>query len=326
MTMFGIRYDLRCPAFGSATSTELATALVDQCEWADRLGFVNVTLSEHHGSEDGYLPSPLVMAAAIASRTKNIRITIGALIIPLHDPIRVAEDMAMVDVISNGRLIPILSAGYVKSEFDTFGVPMKGRGKLVEEAVEVLEKAWTGEPFEYRGATVRVTPRPVQRPRPPIFLGGSSNIAARRAARIADGFLPSDPKFFEVYREECVKLGKPDPGAPAVSPGTYMHVAEDPDAAWEKIAPHAMHEMNAYGKWSAESGIDTTYKPIDDPDELRAGGKYPVMTPDELIEECRKMGPTGMVTLHPLMGGTAPELAWESLRLIESKVLPAVRG
>jgi hypothetical protein len=87
-----------------------------------------------------------------------------------------------------------------------------------------------------------------------------------------------------------------------------------------------MHEMNASGKWAVESGIDTTYRPIDDPDELRATGKYPVMTPDELIEECRRLGPAGMVLLHPLMGGTPPELAWESLRLIEPEVLPAVRG
>ena len=326
MTLFGLRYDLRCPVFGSATSAELAAAAIDQCEWADRLGFVNVTLSEHHGSEDGYLPSPLVMAAAIASRTKNLRITIGALIAPLHDPIRVAEDMAMLDVICNGRLIPIFGAGYVVSEFATFGVPMRGRGRLVEETVRVLEKAWTGKPFEYRGATVRVTPRPVQQPRPPILLGGSSNVAARRAARIADGFLPSEPKFFDVYREECLKLGKPDPGPPVPSLGTYLHVAEDPDAAWEKIAPHAMHEMNAYGSWAREAGVESPYEPIDDPDALRAMGAYPVMTPDELIEACRKLGPTGMVTLHPLMGGTPPELAWGSLHLIESKVLPALRG
>jgi alkanesulfonate monooxygenase SsuD/methylene tetrahydromethanopterin reductase-like flavin-dependent oxidoreductase (luciferase family) len=325
MTLFSLRYDLRCPPFGKADSAALAATAVEQCAWADERGFVSVTLSEHHGSPDGYLPSPLVMAGAMAARTQNLRLVIGALIVPLHDPVRIAEDMAVVDVLSNGRLIPVVSGGYVESEFRTFGRSLSERAGIMESIVPFLRRAWTGEPFEHEGRTVRVTPRPVQQPCPPILMGGASPAAARRAARHADGFMPTLPEFHEIYREELRKLGKPDPGPMTPSTGNFIHVAEDPDAAWERIAPHAMHEMNAYGAWAAESGSTTGYRPIGSAEELRATGLYPIVTPDELIARVRAIGPGGAVTLHPLMGGMDPEVSWESLHLVESKVLPALR-
>ena len=324
MAMFALRYDLRCPPFAKTSAAELAAVAIEQCEWADRLGFVSVTLSEHHGSDDGYLPSPMVLAAAIAARTVNLRLMLGAMIAPLHDPVRLAEDLAVLDVVSNGRLIPVLSGGYVASEFARFGRKLSERAELMDEIVPFLEQAWTGEPFEHRGRPVCVTPRPVQRPRPPIWLGGSSRAAARRAARLADHFMPSLPEYHEVFREERLKLGKPDPGpAPAVL-SNFVHVAEDPDAAWEQIAPHALHETNAYARWASDTGADVPYQAIDDADVLRASGQYPVLTPDELIEKARALGAAGTVMLHPLMGGLAPELSWQSLRLIETRVLPAL--
>jgi alkanesulfonate monooxygenase SsuD/methylene tetrahydromethanopterin reductase-like flavin-dependent oxidoreductase (luciferase family) len=195
----------------------------------------------------------------------------------------------------------------------------------MEEIVPFLERAWTGEPFEHRGTTVRVTPRPVQKPRPPIFMGGGSEVAARRAARYADHFIPTVPEFFEIYREERVKLGKPDPGPMSRTPGGFLYLAEDPDAAWQRIAPYAMHETNAYGKWIAEAGTAGPYKTVTDADALRATGQYRVLTPDQLIAEARELGPMDSILFHPLMGGMDPELSWASLRLFETKVLPAIR-
>jgi alkanesulfonate monooxygenase SsuD/methylene tetrahydromethanopterin reductase-like flavin-dependent oxidoreductase (luciferase family) len=194
MALFSLRYDLRCPPFASATPQELAETAIEQCAWADALGFVSVTLSEHHGSDDGYLPSPLVLGGAIAARTRNLRLILGALIAPLHDPVRLAEDLAVLDLMSGGRVIPVLAGGYVAEEFRAFGRQLSERAELMDEIVPFLERAWTGEPFEHRGRTVRVTPRPAQQPRPPIWLGGSSRAAARRAARLADHFLPSLPE------------------------------------------------------------------------------------------------------------------------------------
>jgi alkanesulfonate monooxygenase SsuD/methylene tetrahydromethanopterin reductase-like flavin-dependent oxidoreductase (luciferase family) len=324
MAIFGLRYDLRRAPCARATHAELAAAALAQCEWADTRGFLTVTLSEHHGSPDGYLPSPMVMAAAVAARTRQLRIVLAAVIAPLHDPIRLAEDLAVVDVVSNGRLLPVLGAGYVESEFRAFGRALGERGRAVEEAVRVLEAAWTGEPFEHRGATVRVTPRPVQQPRPPIFLGGSAPAAARRAARIADGFVPAVPEAWEAYRAERLRLGHPDPG-PYVAPlANFVHVARDPDAAWARIAPFALHETNAYARWAAGSGASSPYRGARDAGELRASGQYLVVTPEELVARARALPPLGAVMLHPLMGGLDPELGWESLRLVAEEVLPAL--
>jgi alkanesulfonate monooxygenase SsuD/methylene tetrahydromethanopterin reductase-like flavin-dependent oxidoreductase (luciferase family) len=326
MPLLSLRYDLRCAPFDTTSSADLAATALEQCAWADQLGFATVTLSEHHGSPDGYLPSPLLFGAAIAARTRSLRLVIAALIAPLHDPIRLAEDIAMLDVVSRGRVIPVVSGGYVESEFRAFGKRLCDRARVMEEIVPWLTRAWSGEPFEHQGATVRLMPRPVQKPRPPIFMGGGSAAAARRAARHADHFLPTLPEFYPIYREERVRLGKPDPGPLPRTTGNFLYVAEDPDAAWKRIAPYAMHEMNAYGQWMSEAGVSGPYQPIRDADALRATGQYAVMTPSQLIEATRGMTGFDTVLFHPLMGGMDPELSWASLRLFEAKVLPALRA
>src|SRR5690606_1930923 len=156
-----LRYDMRAPAFGPPAEV-LYKAALEQCAWAEDHGFVMTTLSEHHGADDGYCPSPLVMAAAIAGRTRNLRVMIAALVLPLYDPIRLAEDLAVLDLASGGRVDLILGAGYRAEELAMFGHTLDDRIPLLEEGIAVLQQAWTGEEFEYRGRRVRVTPRPAR--------------------------------------------------------------------------------------------------------------------------------------------------------------------
>jgi len=324
MAFFGIRFDMRMPSMAPGTRADRYGAAVDMVEWADSLGFVTAVLSEHHGSPDGYLPSPLPLAAAMAARSSNIRIGIAAMVSSFHDPLRLAEDVAVVDLISNGRIDLTLTNGYVDAEFAMFDVPLSGRAKRTTESVEVLKQAWTGEPFEFRGRTVQVLPTPAQPGGPPISLGGSVEAAARRAARIADGFIPSTPEIWEFYADECVKIGKPDPGPYLGGDTSVIHVATDVDEGWTELAPYAMHEVNAYGDWAASAGIEgaTGFVRVDDPDVLRATGQYRVLTPQELVAELTAKGPFAFCMLHPLVGGLAPEAAWRSLRLIEHEVIP----
>lgn len=324
MAFFGMRFDLRDPAFAPTTTTERYAAAVEMSEWADRQGFVIVVLSEHHGASDGYLPSPLPLAAAIGVRTANVRIGISAMVTSFHDPLRLAEDTAVTDLLTGGRLDLTLTNGYVESEFDMFGVPLSARAARTTEMVATLKQAWTGEPFEYRGRMVRVMPMPAQSGGPKISLGGSVEAAARRAARIADGFTPSTPDIWEFYVDECQKLGKPDPGPFMGGDTSVVHVASDVDEGWAELAPYAMHEINAYGEWAAGAGMEgaTGYVRTDDPDALRATGQYRVVTPAQLVEELDAKGPFAFCMLHPLVGGLPPELAWKSLRLIETEVIP----
>ena len=213
MALFGLRFDFRNPSFAGTTMAERYRAALDMAEWADRSGAVALVLSEHHGSDDGYLPSPLPLAAAVAARTTNIRINLAALVASFHDPLRLAEDIAVVDLISEGRLDVIITNGYVSDEFTMFGQPIGGRAQRITELVSVLRQAWTGEPFTYRGRTVTVSPRPFQDGGPKISLGGSTEPAARRAARIGDGFMPSTPAVWEFYRDEIMRLGQSRSGA-----------------------------------------------------------------------------------------------------------------
>ena len=188
--MLGMRFDLRVPDFAPVTTAEQYQTCLEMADWADRLGFDFLALSEHHASPDGYLPAPIPLAAAILGRTGRIGVNIAAVLLVLHDPIRVAEELAVVDLFAPGRITVTAGLGYRAVEFEMAGVDKKQRGKLLEEYVGVLRQAWTGEPFEWRGRTIQVTPRPATPGGPMILMGGGSEAAARRATAPALRLLP----------------------------------------------------------------------------------------------------------------------------------------
>jgi len=334
---FGLRFDFRNPAtVGSTTGTGTGTvgtgtstadqyaAALDMAAWADRLGCASITLSEHHGSADGYLPSPIPMLAAMAARTEQVRFAIAALVAPFYDPLRLAEDLIVLDNLCRGRLDLIVGGGYVPAEFDMFGVQAKDRPARVTEVVTTLKAAFAGRPFDYRGHTVQITPAPFRPGGPSVSLGGSSEGAARRAARIADGFFPTDPKLWDFYRDELRQLGRPHPGpCPLGSGSLLVALAEDPEQGWQQMAPFFLHQANAYGAWQAASSVATPYRIVPDTDALRATGQFRVLTPDQLIAELRA-APAPFANFHPLVGGMPIDLAWSSLRLFEHEVLPVL--
>jgi alkanesulfonate monooxygenase SsuD/methylene tetrahydromethanopterin reductase-like flavin-dependent oxidoreductase (luciferase family) len=302
MAFVGIRFDLRVPPFAPTTHARQYEACLAQCAWADELGLDLVVLSEHHGVEDGYLPAPLTLAAVIAGRTRRIRISIAAVLLPLHDPIRLAEQLAVLDLASDSRVSFIAGLGYRHEEFEMAGVDRKQRGKLLEEYVQVLRQAWTGEPFEWRGRRVRVTPKP--KAPPFVLVGGSTEKAARRAARLRTAFSPAvgDAKLAEIYEDECRKVGFAQgfvamPGGPG-----FVHVARDPERAWAQIGPHALYDAQTYDSWQTpgqRSEVHVAAKTVDD---VRASGVYRIVTPDECVALAQQYG---RVILHPLMGGIA---------------------
>src|SRR4029077_5922691 len=143
-------------------------------------------------------------------------------------------------------------------------------------AVATLRAAFSGGPFDYRGRTVGITPAPFRPGGPTLSLGGSSEGAARRAAHIADGFLPSVPDVWDFYRDEVQRLGRPDPGPSPVGENRTVALAEDVDEGWKQMAPFFLHETNAYGAWQAQDDIASPYRTVDDVDELKAKGQYAV--------------------------------------------------
>ena len=317
-----LRYDIRAPDFGPPAE-HLYRAALDQSEWADGAGFHNVAISEHHASPDGFLPSPVVMAAAIGARTHRVRISISLLLLPFYEPIRLAEDLAVADLVSSGRIDVMIGAGYREEEFDMYGVDIHRRGALMEDGVSFLTRAWTGEPFEYRGRMVQVLPRPAQRPRPRIVLGGASPASARRAARLADGYAPMGQRLYEIYVEELARLGKPVPsdGPARRGPQTpVVAVTEDPERTWKAIERNLMHDALVYGSWTS-GRRGAIFTPVSTFEELRTAEQYWVLTPEECLDKIREFG---ALTLHPLVGGIDPQLAAESLQLFADRVMPHV--
>ncbi len=322
-TMLTLAYDMRAPDAG-ADPVSLYAAAIEQCAWADKVGFTDVQLMEHHASTDGYLPSPIVLGSAVAGVTSQLFIRLCLVLLPLYDPLRIAEDLAVLDLISGGRLRLTVGLGYREAEYEQFGVNMKRRPSLMEEAVDTLKLAWTGEPFDFRGRRVRVLPRPAQRPRPRITMGGASPASARRAARIADAYYPIAPRLYEIYQEELLALGKTPSalqGNAVTSDDVYVFVAEDPEREWALIAPHAAHDTQEYASWiDGRRGGGFSF--VDDIEQLRTEGNYRVWTPAECIDQAREHG--GLV-FKPLVGGLEPEVGWRSLQLFADKVLPSLR-
>jgi probable F420-dependent oxidoreductase len=190
---FGLWYDFRNPAQWRQPSDRLYREILDQIAWGENNGFDDVWLSEHHFIEDGYLPSILPAAAAIAARTNRIRIVSGVLLVPFHNPVRLAEDIATVDVISGGRFELGAGVGFKREEFEGFGVPFKERGARTNQSLEIIRRALAGETVTFKSEffefqNIKVTPEPIQKPHPPIWLGGFTPAALRRAARFGDGF------------------------------------------------------------------------------------------------------------------------------------------
>jgi alkanesulfonate monooxygenase SsuD/methylene tetrahydromethanopterin reductase-like flavin-dependent oxidoreductase (luciferase family) len=324
MAMAMMRFNLVLPGLEPRLLSDMHKAALDMVAYGDEHGFAMVTLEEHHGADNGWSPSPLVFAGLVFGRTKLLGVTISALLLPLHDPLRVAEDIAVLDLASGGRLTTMLGLGYRPSEYAAHGKDWSRRGELMDEAVQALLDAWTGEPFEYRGTTVRVTPPPLTQPHPFVLLGGTSAPAARRAARFGLPFFPAAhlPELEALYYEQCAAHGTTG-FCMMPSPDTVMlHVADDPDRAWAELGDYFFHEASTYASWQTPDIKSAVHSHARTVDELRAEGIYQVLTPDECVERAQAQGAAAAFSLHPLCGGMPIDKAWESVQLFTDKVLP----
>lgn len=318
-----ITYDMRGPQFGAQRNYLYDTAL-DQVSWADEMGFDVVGLGEHHGSEDGYNPSPLVLASAMAARSRHIMLRTSVLLATLYDLPKLAEDAAITQIISNGRLLLGIGAGYRPSEFETFGRTLDERWKVMGESCEFFRQAWQGKPFQWQGRECHITPRP-EPFAPPILLGGSSAATARRAAHIADGwFPPLDPGLWQPYRDECIKMGKADPGDYPRQGPIFLWVSHDPDAAWAQLHPHIAHQLQSYSDWTTEAFGKPAgpYAAGMDMETLRQGSAYKILTPEQTLELAEQLGQHSILYLNPLLAGIDPRESWQMLKLFEKEVLP----
>jgi probable F420-dependent oxidoreductase len=316
--------------------------IVELGRLAETLGYDSVWVSEHHGAGDGYLPSLLPMLAGLATATDRMQLGTGVMLTPFHHPLRLAEDAAVVDQLSGGRLILGLGLGWREEEFRMFGLPVRERVRRTSETVEILRKAWTGDRFSHQGRTfsldrVRITPPPAQEPGPPVYLGGFVESAVRRAGQLGDGFIRSrggleDGKQAVKWAEEGAREAGRDPASLGFAQLQNAFVWKDGDA-WKVVRGGANHQLGVYAAWRAEA--DTPEHPSLDVPDLGDETLRELTVAGDVHEVLRGLRPLIdafgdrrefhlVVRLH--YPGMGLETAGRAIELFGEEVLPALKG
>jgi alkanesulfonate monooxygenase SsuD/methylene tetrahydromethanopterin reductase-like flavin-dependent oxidoreductase (luciferase family) len=322
----GLWYDLRNPSTTGRRTADVHRGSVEQIAWAEAIGFGSVWFTEHHFTDDGYCASPFTVAAATAMRTTTMRIGTNLVLLPLHDPIRVAEDAAAVSLLSDGRFDLGVAVGYRELEYRVFGRNIRHRPSLVTEGIDVIRQAWSGDFVAHRGPRftvegVRVTPVPDRPPR--LLIGGMAEPAVRRAAELGDGFLSTADFTIGIYEAAAAELGV----APSVMAAQWAIVAEDPEREWAIVGDFALAQMNTYIGWGAFGPPDAV--PLfPDRDALLASGLYACWTPAQAVEHL-----SALLVAHPSiedvhmwaqLPGEPLDSGSARLQLMADRVIPAL--
>jgi alkanesulfonate monooxygenase SsuD/methylene tetrahydromethanopterin reductase-like flavin-dependent oxidoreductase (luciferase family) len=311
--MMTLRFDMRAPEFG-APIEELYSSAIEMCAWAEDRGALLAVLSEHHGTADRHLPSPLILAAAIASRTERLPILVAALVLPFYDPVRLAEDISVLDIISRGRVVYVLGVGHRPEEYEHFGIDMRRRGSMADERLATLRRLLSGDSVTDGNRSITVTPSPRSVGGPQLVIGGGNTAAARRAGRFGLGLIAqaAAPGMQEAYEDACREAGHapsfvqlPDPEAP-----TALFVADDVDRAWDELGRYLLHDATTAASYRHGEETVASISTARSVDELRAGTAYQIVTVEQAVGRLRQ---GSVLPLLPLCGGVAPAVAWPYL-------------
>ena len=323
---FGLLMPFWNPPRWEIPSPDLYEALLNQIERIEALGFDNIWLTEHHFDDDAWSPALLPLAAGIATRTKRIRIGTFVLLTPFGHALRIAEDATTVDILSGGRLDLGLGQGYRNKEFDAFGFPREKRNSRFEEDLEVIHGLWNDDAYTFDGEyyhlkAARLTPKPIQQPHPPIWIGARGNKAVQRAARLGLHFMGTGEMGQQgIYDEELERCGR-NPRDFSVAQLRWVYVAESREKAWDEVAEH-MHYLFSSAfpllKQAGDLKADRAMSQIPSIEELRSvdptipGGSPIVGTAADCIEALERYQDATRIT-HLAMGMHMPGLALDKV-------------
>lgn len=322
--MFTMRFDMRSPQSGASTP-DLYGAALEMCAWAETRGAIMAVLSEHHATEDGHLPSPLILASAIAARTTVLNVLIAAVVLPLYHPVRLAEDMAVLDNLSKGRIHYVFGIGHRQEEYEHMGVDSGRRGKIADDNLELLLQLLRGEPVTVDDRRIHVTPPPSTGGGPRVMIAGGSVAAAKRAGRNGLGFIAyTDTRELRDAFDAESRANGHEPGPAQFPDGrspTAVFVADDVDAAWAEIGTYLLHDARMAAAYRQGDESVASITRADTVDELRsASGPYAVLSIEDAAAQIRG---GASLQLHPLCGGMPPELAWPYLERAAVAVMRA---
>jgi alkanesulfonate monooxygenase SsuD/methylene tetrahydromethanopterin reductase-like flavin-dependent oxidoreductase (luciferase family) len=335
----GLMFPFRNPPQWRVPFPQFYAEQLRQVRVAEELGYDEAWLTEHHFAEDGYSPSLLPIASAIGAVTSRIRIGTNLLLLPLHHPVRVAEDAATADVISNGRLDLGLGQGYAPGEFDGYGISRKQRGSRMEEGLAIIKGLWTRDNFSFEGKRYQIkdatlTPKPAQTPHPPLWVGATGAKGIDRAARLGCHFLGVSVAQAQDAYDNALRQHGRDPKDYNAAQLRWTYVAESRDKAWDDVQEHMHYMLTWYGRWLAAAGDgNLSVGTLPPPAELRnasAGliGVPAVGTPEQVLRDLQDFTKK-IRTTHLILGthlpGLAPAKSQRSMELFAKEVMPALR-
>jgi alkanesulfonate monooxygenase SsuD/methylene tetrahydromethanopterin reductase-like flavin-dependent oxidoreductase (luciferase family) len=315
----GVYFDLRNPSGANRSASHVYGFTLEMCEEADRLGAHSIWVSEHHLFDDGYLPRPLTFAAAIAARTRTARIGTAILIGPLHSAPEIAEDAAVVDLVSAGRLDLGLGAGYRAPEFELYRADPATRYAVNDERVRDLRAIWAGG---------RVTPAPAQE-RVPIWLGYLGPKGARRAGRLGEGLLTANAAMLAPYREGLAEGGH-DPTTARMAGGIQAWITDDPEADWPVVRAHLAYQLDSYRRHMVQGTDQPVPRPVD-PDRVRQQALDGALrgflhaTAADAADTIRRFtagAPVETIYVFASLGGMPDDLVARHIQLICQKLGP----
>lgn len=320
----GLLISIQDPPDSPFDHRTLYEATIAQAREAERLGYHWVNAAEHHVTADGYLPAPLTLLAAIATVTDRIRLSTGMLVLTLHHPLVIAEQAAVLDVISGGRLTLGIASGYREIEFEALGQKFERRGRRFKEQLEIMVEAWKGEPFRYEGEFFRipevsVAPRPLQRPHPPLWLGGFGDQALTRAARWGSPCFPGGTteianvkKLYDRYRDLASAKDLADSG---LLLQRFSVVAETTERARELALPGLRYTLEQYKAWGRPVEVEEFLSDWDRLDDTVIVGDEEHCA--ELISRYRELGVSDLM-LQFQLPLTDPAVARESMHRFQA--------
>ena len=332
---FGIYSSIADPPAGERLALRI-DEVIAEAKLAEEAGFDSCFFGEHHQDKDGFLPSPLIVATAVAAQTTALNVGTSVILLPLHNPVHLAEDVITLDLVSKGRIILGVGLGYQDADFRAFEVPIRQRVGRFEEAVEIIRHCWSGKPFSFHGEyhqleNLHITPGPYQDPAPPLWIGAGNPRGARRAGRTADGFvltpsvdLATAIELADIYRDSAAREGR----EPVVVLMRDAWVAETRAEAEEVYGPEVIEAYKYYWR----NGL-SDFDSIRSEDEITLDN----LREDRLIlgdpEECaadfqRWSEAVGtdyflLRLRHAHSGGPPHERIMEAIKLFGEQVIPA---
>jgi alkanesulfonate monooxygenase SsuD/methylene tetrahydromethanopterin reductase-like flavin-dependent oxidoreductase (luciferase family) len=322
VTNIGLWFDVRNPPETRRSWSALYGELLELCEEADHLGAHSVWLSEHHLFDDGYLSQPFTLAAAIAARTKSIRIGTAVVLAPLRPAAELAEQSALVDVLSDGRFELGVGAGYRLPEFELYGADLQRRYVTTDQHVRDVRRLWQ-EP--------RMMPPPVQS-HPRIWLGYQGPRGARRAGLLGESLLTVNPDSVAPYLEG-LREGGHDPSAARMAGGINAWISDDPEADWPIVSARLAYQWDSYRQHTVEGTGEPMPAPVD-PDRYRARGlgaapgHFLLATPASAAAQITQYidgTPTETLFIWASIGAMSYELTQRHIRTIVCDLAPLLR-